>query len=428
MSLSLLIMIICFLLLMVIGLPIAYNLIVTTLVYTLVAGFDPIQMAIKMYGGMNSFSFLAVPFFVLTGQLMLRGGLLEALIKFVNAWFGRFKGAIAIVTIGASLLMGSIVGLAVASAASLGAFLIPMMKKEGYSAPFSAAVMSSASLLGPIMPPSVLMILYCTAVGKTSITGIFMAAVTPAILIAVLQCAVAHRVAKKRDYPSYGKTTLAEKGKATGRAIPALLLPVIILGGIFSGVFSITEASGVAVIYSALLAFLVNRSVKLKDVPDMIIEAASTSGLVLILAGAGTAMAWGIANERVMAMLSGPLSSMPTWLFLLLVNILMIICGMFMDDYASTVILAPIIAPIAWAMGINPLHIGVVFCVNLVVGLATPPFGITLFVTSPVAGCKLEETVREAIPFLIVTIGVLLLITFVPQVALWLPNLLGYTG
>lgn len=428
MSLSLLVMIICFLLLMVIGLPIAYNLIVTTLVYTLVAGFDPIQMAIKMYGGMNSFSFLAVPFFVLTGQLMLRGGLLQSLIKFVNAWFGRFKGAIAIVTICASLLMGSIVGLAVASAASLGAFLIPMMKKEGYSAPFSAAVMSSASLLGPIMPPSVLMILYCTAVGKTSITGIFMAAVTPAILITLLQCLVAHRVAKKRDYPSYGKASLSEKGRATVKAVPALFLPVIILGGIFSGIFSITEASGVAVVYSAILSFLVNKSVKLKDVPDMIIEAASTSGLVLILAGAGTAMAWGIANERVMDMLSGPLSVLPQWLFLLLVVILMLICGMFMDDYASTVILAPIIAPIAWSMGINPLHIGVVFCVNLVIGLATPPFGITLFVTSPIAGVKLEDTVKEAIPFLIVTIGVLLLITFVPQVALWLPNLMGYTG
>ena len=428
MSLSLLIMIICFLLLMVIGLPIAYNLIVTTLVYTMVAGFDPIQMAIKMYGGMNSFSFLAVPFFVLTGQLMLRGGLLERLIKFVNAWFGRFKGAIAIVTIGASLLMGSIVGLAVASAASLGAFLIPMMKKEGYSAPFSAAVMSSASLLGPIMPPSVLMILYCTAVGKTSITGIFMAAVTPAILIALLQCMVAHRVAKKRNYASYGKTTLSEKMHATKSAIPALVLPVIILGGIFSGIFSITEASGVAVVYSAILAFFVNKSVKLKDIPDMIIEAASTSGLVLILAGAGTAMAWGIANERVMDMLIGPMSALPPWVFLLIVNIVMLICGMFMDDYASTVILAPIIGPVAWALGINPLHIGVVFCVNLVVGLATPPFGITLFVTSPVAGVKLEETVRESLPFLAVTIGVLLLITFVPQVALWLPSLMGYTG
>lgn len=421
-------MIICFLLLMVIGLPIAYNLIVTTLVYTLVAGFDPIQMAIKMYGGMNSFSFLAVPFFVLTGQLMLRGGLLQSLIKFVNAWFGRFKGAIAIVTICASLLMGSIVGLAVASAASLGAFLIPMMKKEGYAAPFSAAVMSSASLLGPIMPPSVLMILYCTAVGKTSITGIFMAAVTPAILITLLQCLVAHSVAKKRNYPSYGKASMSEKTKATAKAVPALFLPVIILGGIFSGIFSITEASGVAVVYSAILSFCVNRSVKLKDVPDMIIEAASTSGLVLILAGAGTAMAWGIANERVMDMLSAPLSALPQWLFLLLVVILMLICGMFMDDYASTVILAPIIAPIAWSMGINPLHIGVVFCVNLVIGLATPPFGITLFVTSPIAGVKLEDTVKEAIPFLIVTIGVLLLITFVPQVALWLPNLMGYTG
>lgn len=411
---------------MVIGLPIAYNLIVTTLVYVLVAGFDPIQMVIKMYGGMNSFSFLAVPFFVMTGQLMLRGGLLESLIKFVNVWFGRFKGAIAIVTIGASLLMGSIVGLAVASAASLGVFLIPMMKKEGYSAPFAAAVMSSASLLGPIMPPSVLMILYCTAVGKTSISGIFMAAVTPAILIALLQCLVAHRISAKRDYPSYGKASWSEKISATVHAIPAMLLPVIILGGIFSGIFSITEASGVAVVYSAFLAFVVNRSVKLKDIPDMIIEAASTSGLVLILAGAGTAMAWGIANERVMDMLIRPMSSLPPWVFLLIVNIVMLICGMFMDDYASTVILAPIIAPIAWALGINPLHIGAVFCINLVVGLATPPFGVTLFVTSPVAGVRIEETAREALPFLLVTIGVLLLITFVPQVCMWLPTLMGY--
>lgn len=172
MSTSLILMIVCFLALMIIGLPIAYNLLITTVVYLLSADLNIVQLAIKMYGGMNSFSFLAVPFFVLTGQLMLRGGLLESLVKFVNVWFGNFKGAIAIVTIGASLLMGSIVGLAVASAASLGVFLIPMMKKEGYSPAYSAAVMSSASLLGPIMPPSVLMILYCTAVGNTSIAGL----------------------------------------------------------------------------------------------------------------------------------------------------------------------------------------------------------------------------------------------------------------
>lgn len=199
MSTSLILMIVCFLALMIIGLPIAYNLLITTVVYLLSADLNIVQLAIKMYGGMNSFSFLAVPFFVLTGQLMLRGGLLESLVKFVNVWFGNFKGAIAIVTIGASLLMGSIVGLAVASAASLGVFLIPMMKKEGYSPAYSAAVMSSASLLGPIMPPSVLMILYCTAVGNTSIAGLFMAAVTPAILIALMQCVIAHRTAKSAD-------------------------------------------------------------------------------------------------------------------------------------------------------------------------------------------------------------------------------------
>lgn len=428
MSISLGIMFVCFLALMVIGLPIAYNLIVTTAVYLLFSGYDLIQIATKMYGGMNSFSFLSVPFFVLTGQLMLRGGLLESLIKFVNVWFGRYKGAVAIVTIGASLLMGSIVGLAVATAASLGVFLIPMMKKQGYAPEFAAAVMSSASLLGPIMPPSVLMILYCSSVGNTSIAGLFMAAITPAVCIALGQCLIAHNISAKRNYPFFRKSTWAEKLKATKNAIPAMLLPVIILGGIFSGVFSITEASGIAVVYSAILAFCVNRSVKISEIPDMILEAASTSGLVLILCGAGTAMAWGIANERVMDMLIAPLSTLPSWLFLLFVNILLLVVGMFMDDYASTVILAPIIAPIAWALGINPLHIGLVFCVNLVIGLATPPFGITLFVTSPVAGVRVEQTAKEALPFLFTTLGVLLLVTFFPNFALWLPNLLGYTS
>ena len=426
MSISLIVLIVCFLVLMIIGLPIAYNLLITTVTYLLVAGIDPVQLSIKMYSGMNSFNFLAVPFFVMTGQLMLRGGLLDLLVKFVNVWFGNMKGAVAIVTICASLLMGSIVGLAVAAAASLGVFLIPLMKKQGYSPEYSAAVMSSASLLGPIMPPSVLMILYCSAVGSTSISGLFMAAITPALLITLLQCIVAHRTAVKRGYPAYGKSTWKEKWEATVKAIPVLLLPVIILGGIFSGIFSITEASGIAVVYSAIIAFFVKKSVKLSDIPQMVIEAAATSGLVLILSGAGTAMAWGIANERVMNMLITPLSAMPSWMFLLLVNVLLIACGMFMDDYASTVILAPIIAPIAWALGINPLHIGLVFCVNLVIGLATPPFGITLFVTSPTAGCSVEKTAREALPFLAVTLGVLLLVTFVPDVALWLPQHLGY--
>lgn len=420
------ILIVCFLVLMVIGLPIAYNLIVSSCVYLLVADFDLVLVGTKMYEGMNSFSFLAVPFFVLTGQLMLKGGLLESLIDFVNAWFGRFKGAIAIVTILASLLMGSIVGLAVASAASLGVFLIPMMKKEGYSAPFSAAVMSSASLLGPIMPPSVLMILYCSAVGQTSIAGLFMAAIVPAILIALVQCVIANLISASRGYPSYERTSWSHKIKCTLNALPALFLPVIILGGIFSGIFTITEASGIAVLYSGILAFFFFRSVKLRDIPEMVIDAASTSGLVLLLAGAGSVMAWGIANERVMDTLIGPMSVMPAWAFLIVVNLLLLVVGCFMDDYASIVILAPIIAPIAWALGIDPLHIALIICVNLVIGLATPPFGITLFITSPIAGVRVEDTVKEALPFIGVTLLVLLIFTFFPDIALWMPRRFGY--
>lgn len=419
-------LVICFLTLMVMSVPIAYNLILSSLAYMLVSDVPVVIIAQKMYEGMNSFSFLAVPFFVLTGQLMLKGKLLESLIDFVNAFFGRFNGAIAMVTIGASLLMGSIVGLAVAAAASLGVFLIPMMRKEGYSAAFSAGVMSSASLLGPIMPPSVLMILYCMSVGRTSIAGLFMAAIIPAILIAAVQIIIAHRIATKRGYKAHGQASTEQKIAATKKAFPALMLPVIILGGIFSGIFTITEASAVAVLYSGFLAFCVNRSVRLKDIPDMFLDAASTTGLVLLLAGAGSVMAWAIANERVLDSLIGPLSTMPWWLFLVCVNILLLIVGCFMDDYASIVILAPIIAPLAWQVGIDPLHIGLVICINLVVGLATPPFGITLFVTSPIAGVRIEDTVKEAIPFIAATICVLLLVTFCPKLVLFLPRLAGY--
>lgn len=423
---ALALLVISFFVMMVIGLPIAFNLIISSSIYLVAGNYPLILVAQRMYEGMNSFALLAVPFFVLTGEFMLRGKLLDSLIDFVNAFFGNIRGALAIVTIGACLLMGSIVGLAVAAAASLGSFLIPMMKKEGYHPAFAAAVMTSGSLLGPIMPPSVLMILYSIAVGNTSIAGLFLAAVIPALLITLCQMAVIYFTAKKRNYPRYAKTTWSEKWKATKKAIPALLLPVIILGGIFGKVFTVTEASAVAALYSGIIAFVVKRDAKLSDLPDIFTQAALTTGLVIILAAAGTVVAWAIANEQVVNLLIEPLSNIPSWLFLLMLNIVLIINGMFMDDYASIVVLAPILAPIAWKLGIDPLHIALVICINLVVGLATPPFGVALFVTSPIAGVKIEETVKEAIPLIGITIIVLLLVTFVPQISLFLPRLMGY--
>ncbi len=419
-------LIICFVFLLIIGFPIAFNMILSSTVYLLVGDYPLLLVVQRMFEGMNGFSLLAVPFFILTGQFMLRGHLLEALIDFVNAFIGHVRGALALVTVGSCLFMGSIVGLALAEVASLGSFLIPMMKKEGYSPAFSSAVMASSSLLGPIMPPSVLMILYCVSVGRTSIAGLFLAAVVPAILIAIAQMLVIHRIAVRRGYPNHERAPWPEKWKQFKRAFPALMLPVIILGGIFGSIFTVTESSAIAALYAFIVTFLIHKEGKLSDIPEILKETALTSGLVILLAGSATVTAWAIANEQVVYKIMGPLSGLPSWAFLLMVNIALLINGMFMDDYASVVVLGPIIAPVAWSLGVDPLQIGAIICINLVIGLATPPFGITLFVTSPMAGVTIEETFKEAMPMLIASIAVLLLVTYYPPLTLALPRFFGY--
>lgn len=408
------------------GMPIAFALLLAAVVYLGVADYPLILVSQRMFEGMNGFALLAVPFFVMTGELMLRGGLVDPLVRLVHAVFGRVRGALAMVSVVASLFMGAIVGLAVAATASIGAFLIPMMKKEGYGADFAAAVTASSSLLGPLMPPSVLMILYAMATGRTSISGMFLGAIIPAVLCAAAQMVVIYVIARRRGFPAHGITTWPERLKALKEAIPALLLPVIILGGIFGQVFTVTEASAVGALYALLVSGVIYRRLTLKDFLSILKSTALTSGLVILLAGAGTVVAWAITNERIVYQLIGPLSQIPTWTFLLAVNILLLINGMFMDDYASVVVLGPILAPIGWALGVDPIHIGVIICMNLVIGLATPPFGITLFVTSPMAGVTLEQNVRQILPLILVSIGVLLLVTYVPQLVLWLPRLAGY--
>ena len=417
---------ICFVVLLVIGFPIAFNLILSSIVYLLVGDYPLTLVPQRMFQGMNGFALLAVPFFILTGQLMVKGSLLKSLTDFVNAFVGHVRGALALVTVGTCLFMGAIVGLAVAETASLGSVLIPMMKKEGYKPGFASGVMASASLLGPIMPPSVLMILYCIAVGRTSIAGIFLASIIPAIMIAVAQMLVIYFIAKKNNLPNHEKTDWPEKWTQLKKAFPALMLPVIILGGIFGGIFTVTEASAAAAAYAFIISMFIMREVKWRDLPAIFMETAVTSGLVILLAGSATVTAWAIANEQIIEAISTPLAGVPAWVYLLLVNILLLINGMFMDDYASVIVLGPILAPIAWAMGVDPLQIGVIICVNLVIGLATPPFGITLFVTSPMAGVTIEETFKGGWPMIVASIVVLLLLTYIPAMTLWLPRMFGY--
>jgi len=426
MSIALLSLIVCFVILLISGFPIAFNLILSTFVYLVVGDYPITLIPQRMFQGMNGFALLAVPFFILTGQLMVKGNILKSLTDFVNAFVGHVRGALALVTVGSCLFMGAIVGLAVAETASLGSFLIPMMKKEGYKPRFASGVMASASLLGPIMPPSVLMILYCISVGRTSIAGIFLAAIIPAILMAVAQMVVIYFIAKRDNLPRHERIAWPDKWKQLRAALPALFLPVIILGGIFGGIFTVTEASAAAAAYAFVLSMVFTREVKWRDLPAIFMETAVTSGMVILLAGAATVTAWAIANEQIVEALAGPLSNVPLWAFLLLLNIGLIINGMFMDDYASVIVLGPILAPIAWALGVDPLQIGVIICVNLVIGLATPPFGIVLFVTSPMTGVSVEDTFRGGWPMLLASIGVLLLLTYWPRLTLWLPRMFGY--
>ncbi len=415
-----------FILLLIIGLPIAFCLIASSILYLVIQDYPLTLITQRMFEGMNGFPLLAVPFFVLTGQFLLKGRLLRKMCEFANAMFGHIRGGLAMINIVVSLFLGSIIGLAVADAAALGSFLIPMMKDEGYEAKFASAITASSSLLGPIMPPSVLMILYSIAVGKTSIAGLFLGAIIPAFMICGGQIVVTYFISKKKNYPKHPKTNWKQKWHAFKGSALALFLPVLILGGIFGRVFTVTEASAVAALYAFIVGFFIHKDIQLKDLPGIILETALTTGLVLILAGASTVTAWIIANEQVISRLAEPLSQLPGIIFLLLVNIFLLLNGCFMDDYASVIIIGPILAPIAWVFGIDPIHIGVIICVNLVIGLSTPPFGIVLFVTSPIAGVTLEETVSAAIPLILISIAVLLLITYVPSISLFLPRLFGY--
>ena len=424
---ALLALCISFVVLLVIGFPIAFNLILSSIVYLLVGDYPLTLVPQRMFQGMNGFALLAVPFFILTGQLMVKGSLLKSLTDFVNAFVGHVRGALALVTVGTCLFMGAIVGLAVAETASLGSFLIPMMKKEGYKPGFASGVMASASLLGPIMPPSVLMILYCISVGRTSIAGIFLASIIPAIMIAVAQMLVIYFIAKKNNLPNHDKTDWPEKWAQLQEGLPGPDAPRHHPGRHLRR--DLHRDRGVGRRRGLCLHHLHVRH----EGGQMARSAGDLHGNRRDLRpchpacrkrdgdGLGDRQR---ADHRGDQRPAWP--GVPAWAYLLLVNILLLINGMFMDDYASVIVLGPILAPIAWAMGVDPLQIGVIICVNLVIGLATPPFGITLFVTSPMAGVTIEETFKEGWPMIVASVGVLLLLTYVPPITLWLPRMFGY--
>jgi tripartite ATP-independent transporter DctM subunit len=419
-----------FLGLMVIGVPIGFAMGLTALFGFFKVG-DPALLTMlpqRFFSAMDSFSLLALPFFFLAGDIMNRVGLSERLIEFCDVLFGRLRGGLAQVSIVASVIFGGISGSAVADIAALGSIFIPAMKKEGYDEDFAAALAVAASIIAPIIPPSIIMVIYGALMG-VSIAGLFAAGVVPGLLIALGLMIITRFISGKRGYPQREeKPTFRKIVRATGRASWALFMPIIILGGILAGIVTPTEAAAVAVGYALMVGFFVFRTLTLKDLYQLLFQGSIMMGIIALIMSSASVLAWLLASEQVPEMVAKafPSVSKDKFAVLLLVNVFLLIVGTLMDITAALIILAPILAPLAISQGVHPLHFGIMMCVNLNIGLMTPPVGGSLFTVTAITGIDMWRITRQMWPFVLVEVGVLFLITYVPEITLFVPKLLGF--
>ena len=411
------------------GIPVAFSLALTSLVVLLVIGDVPLHLIPqRMFTGMDSFPLMAVPFFILAGELMNSAGITQRIVRFSNALVGHIRGGLAHVNIVASMFFAGISGSAVADTAALGSILIPAMEKDGYDTTFSAAVTASSSIIGPIIPPSIPVVIFAL-VGSVSVGGLFLAGVVPGVLIGFGLMIVAYIISRRKNYGSkHPLVSLREFGSSFVGAFIPLLMPLIIMGGILSGVFTPTEAASVAVAYAVVIGFFVLRTLKLKDLPGIFYRSMVTTSIILTVMACANIFSWILGTELIpqkVAMAITSLTSNP-YLFLLLINVLLLIVGCFLEGLASIIILVPILIPLSQQMGIDPLHFGIIVVMNLMIGLITPPLGLCLFVCCSVANVDLIKLIRVTTPFIVVEIGALLIVTYFPQIVLFIPHMFGF--
>ena len=421
-----------FFLLLAIGVPISFAIGVSSLLTIMLAiPFDAAIAVIsqKMASGLDSFSLLAIPFFILAGNIMNRGGIALRLIEFAKVLGGRLPGSLAHVNVLANMMFGSISGSAVAAAAAVGGTMAPLQKKEGYDPAFSAAVNITSSPTGLLIPPSNTFIVYSLISGGTSIGALFLAGYVPGILMGLGIMVIAYFIAKKNKYPVSPKPTLKEVTTKTLDALPSLGLVIVIIGGIIAGIFTATEASAIAVVYTLILSVCIYRELSFKELPSVILDAMVTTSIVLLLIGASMGMSWAMANADIPYTISDALlgvSENPI-VILLIINVILLIVGTFMDMTPALLIFTPIFLPIVTELGMDPVHFGILMTFNLSIGICTPPVGSTLFVGCSVAGVKIDKVIKPLLPFYAMLILTLFLVTFVPELSLWVPRtLLGY--
>ncbi|NBP06944.1 MAG: TRAP transporter large permease [Gammaproteobacteria bacterium] len=381
----------------------------------------------RFYNGIDSFPLLAVPFFILAGEIMNAGGITTSIVRFAQSLVGHVRGGLAQVNVLSSMIFAGISGSAVADASALGKMLIPAMEREGYPRPFASAVTAAAAVIGPVIPPSGIMVLY-GFVMNLSVGALFAAGVVPGVIIGLGLMGTIRLLAKRYNLPAAKpRATWGERATAFRGAWLAMLLPVILLGGMLSGVFTATEAACVAVAYALFVTIFVTRNVRRRELFTIFKNTALQSGAILLLVGAAVTLGWlvtvsGLAKGIADAML---LITDDVSTLLFLVNVLLLIVGMFLDAGPAILILGPVLSPVFVGLGVDPVHFAIIMCVNLTIGLATPPMGLLLFVTASVAREKIENIVRALLPFLAVEILVIFVITYFPSLVLTLPRALG---
>ena len=419
-----------FLTFLLIGLPVFFGMLAAPGILLMLNGQerDLTLLYRNLYNGMDSFPLMAIPFFMLAGELMNRGGITLRLVEFAQALMGHFRGGLAHVNILSSMLFAGLSGSAVADTSALGSMLIPAMEKQGYPRRFAAAITAASSVIGPIIPPSGIMIIYAYVMGE-SVAALFLAGIVPGILVGVGLMIAVKVMADRYDFPiAAPHQSWGQRGQASLKAFFPLMTPVIILGGILGGVFTPTEAAAVAAVYALVISLFVLRTMKIAELPDVLGRAALTSAVVLLLVGAAMSFKTVISLSQTPQMMADWILTLTAdpLILLLMINLFLFVVGMFLDAGPAIIILAPILGPVFTGMGVDSVHFAIIMCVNLTVGLATPPMGLVLFVASAVSGEKVMTIARAILPFLLVEVLVIFLITYVPAISMTIPRLTGF--
>ncbi len=419
-----------FALLLILGVPIAFSIgIATTAAMLLSVDILPAltTVAQRMAGGLDSFSLLAIPFFILSGQLMGQGGIARRLIDFARSLVGMLPGGLAFVNVISCTLFGAISGSAVAATSAIGSFMMPVMEKEGYPKEFNAALTAASSTTGLLIPPSNILIVFAVASGGVSISALFVGGYLPGMLVAFGLMLVSAAYAKKYNFPRGERIKFSTVVRSTVAALPSLLLIVLVIGGILGGIFTATEAGAIAVLYALCLAVFVYREVAVSELYDVLIRSAKTTAIVMLLIATSTAMSWILAYENIPTIAAQTLLALSDnpLIILLIINLILLLVGAFLDMTPAVLIFTPILLPIAVALGMTPLHFGIMMVLNLSIGLCTPPVGSVLFVACAVGKTRVASIVRPLAPMYIAMFLTLLAVTYLPGLSEWLPRAFG---